>query len=98
MELEIHIFQFIFQTGNERNNNMECFVCGKKLEGSYLCKEHSQKLKDMLKCNIGKVENPNFKHHCSICGEYLNRIIIEYPSVGYFCDKDIIEEWNKNNI
>jgi predicted nucleic acid-binding Zn ribbon protein len=71
---------------------MQCFVCGKALDKGYLCKEHSQKLKRMLDKKVGVVENPDFRHHCSICGEFKERVIIEYPSVGYFCNVDIEEE------
>jgi hypothetical protein len=46
----------------------------------------------MLDKKVGVVETPDFKHHCSICGEFEKRIIIEYPSVGYFCNIDIEEE------
>jgi len=74
---------------------MECFICSKRIEKGYLCKDHANKLYEKLKNREGKIESPTWKNHCSICGEHENRTIIEYPPHGYFCDKDIIEEWNR---
>jgi hypothetical protein len=76
---------------------MQCFVCGKKIEEGYLCNEHIQELKKMLLNERNVIKNPDFKHHCLICGEYKERVIIEYPSVGYFCDQDIETEARRNS-
>jgi len=74
---------------------MECFICSKAIGCGYLCEQHARELKDMLENKIGVIETPDWRHHCLICGEHKNRIIIEYPSAGYFCDEDICEEWRK---
>lgn len=71
---------------------MQCFVCGMKIEEGYLCKKHTQELKKMLLNEQNVINNPDFKQHCLICGEYKERVIIEYPSVGCFCDRDIETE------
>lgn len=71
---------------------MECFVCGKHIEEGCLCKEDSELLYNVLHSQDNIINNPDFRHHCSICGEYENRIIIEYKSV-YYCDIDIEEEY-----
>jgi hypothetical protein len=72
---------------------MECYACGEKINSGYLCKRHAGELKGMLEKEDGKIANPDWKHHCLICGEHKDRIIIEYPSAGYFCDRDINEAW-----
>jgi len=76
---------------------MECFVCSEKLNQGYLCRKHSEELKKMLEKREGIINSPNWKHHCLICGEHKGKVIVEYPQVGYFCDTDICEEWNRNN-
>lgn len=68
---------------------MECFICGKKIQQGYFCDEHLKELKEMLYLEKNIIKNPNERHHCMICGEYQDRVIIEYPNVGYICDKDI---------
>ena len=71
---------------------MECYICRKRLEKGYLCKKHCNELKEMLDRKENIIENPTFAHHCLICGEFEDRIIIEYPSVGPFCNKDLEDE------
>lgn len=73
----------------------ECFVCGKLIEKGNLCKEHLEILVEMLKKGEGILLYPEWKHHCLICGEYKDRIMVEYPSIGYFCDRDIMLEADK---
>ncbi|MCL2677878.1 MAG: hypothetical protein FWE85_02360 [Clostridiales bacterium] len=68
---------------------MQCYICGKELDKGYLCEEHRQELKRMIRKKENLIENPKFKHHCLICGEFKGRIIIDYPSVGPFCDEEI---------
>jgi predicted nucleic acid-binding Zn ribbon protein len=75
---------------------MECYVCGKSLEMGFLCEEHARILLVMLEKGEGEVHDPTWKHHCLICGEYKDRRIVEYPDAGYFCDRDIREEWNRS--
>lgn len=72
---------------------MKCFLCSKQLEVVCLCKTHADELKQMLDMNINLIKKPEWKHHCSLCGEYEHRKMIEYKSYAYFCDKDILEEW-----
>lgn len=47
----------------------------------------------MLDLKINLIERPEWRHHCSLCGEYEHRKMVEYGSYVYFCDKDILEEW-----
>jgi hypothetical protein len=47
----------------------------------------------MLDMKINLIEKPERKQHCSLCGEYERRKMVEYRSYAYFCDKDILEEW-----
>lgn len=75
---------------------MECFICGKALTEGYLCKQHAKELHSMLKDKRGIVCNPDFRHHCAICGEFKNRIIVEYKGVGFFCELDIEEAFNNS--
>jgi hypothetical protein len=72
---------------------MECFICGKVINEGYLCKEHSELLHNMLKSKEGVVNTPDSRHHCSICGKYEDRVIIEFPYAGYFCNIDIEEQY-----
>ena len=74
---------------------MECFVCSKNSGEGYLCEEHAKILKKMLDEKKGIVESPEWMHHCVICSEYQNRVLVEYTQAGYFCDRDINEEWNR---
>lgn len=74
---------------------MECFVCSKPLSVGYLCEEHAKVLKERLELGEGIVEAVDQRYHCLICGEHENRIIIEYPDCGYFCDIDICEEYSR---
>ena len=74
---------------------MQCFICAQKLVEGFLCKKHSAELHKMLELRLGVIDNPKMTHHCLICGEYRDRIIIEYHSVGYFCGRDIEEENNR---
>jgi hypothetical protein len=76
---------------------MECFICSQKLENGYLCEAHAKELKKMLDMKVGLIAKPEWLHHCCICGEYDKRKIIEYRPVGYFCDKDILDECEKYN-
>jgi hypothetical protein len=71
-----------------------CFICNKITEQVYLCELHANELYKMLKNKERVIENPDWKVHCLICGEYENRIIVDYPNAGPFCDKDIIESKN----
>jgi hypothetical protein len=75
----------------------ECFVCSKELEDRYLCEAHAKELKRRLDNKIGLISNPAWPHHCCICGEYENLKIIEFRPNGYFCDKDILDEYKKYN-
>jgi hypothetical protein len=74
---------------------MECFVCGKHIEEGFLCKEDSEMLHEMLHSRENIIINPDFRHHCSICGEYENRIVLEYQAI-YYCDIDIEEEYKRH--
>ncbi len=76
---------------------MECFICKQKIDNGYLCEMHANELKEMLDNKVKTFENPDWKYHCLICGEHQERVIVEYPNAGYFCDKDIIEEWERYN-
>lgn len=71
---------------------MECFICSKKLNEGYLCNEHANKLLAILNDIENLKINHDWKKHCSICGEYHNRIIVEYKGIGYFCEKCIKDE------
>lgn len=70
---------------------MKCYICNKKLEKGYLCKEHALELKEMLGKRINIIEHPDWKYHCQICGEHEGKIMVEYPNYGYYCDTDINE-------
>lgn len=72
---------------------LKCFICSAEIKKGYLCKKHADELYEMLVNKKNIVSNPDWRYHCQLCGEFQNRIIIEYPSQGPFCDKDIIEEW-----
>jgi hypothetical protein len=74
---------------------MNCFICGEKIEAGYLCEKHAKELYELLTAKKNTIQQPDFRYHCQICGEYENRIIVEYPRYGYFCDKDILEEWER---
>ena len=71
---------------------MECFICSKKLTEGHLCKEHATELINLVYDTENSELNNDWKKHCAICGEYENRIIIEYKNVGYFCEECIKEE------
>ncbi|MDR1563718.1 MAG: hypothetical protein LBS74_02040 [Oscillospiraceae bacterium] len=77
--------------GVDDEKKIKCMLCGITTDASYLCRSHSQKLKQMLERNEGVISQPDFRHHCAICGEYENRIMIEYQGFAYFCNLDIEE-------
>lgn len=77
---------------------MKCFLCSNKLSLGYLCEEHAKELKHMLDEKTNLIEKPQWEHHCSLCGEYEGRRMVEYKSYAYFCDKDILEEWRNYHI
>lgn len=74
---------------------MKCFLCSNKLSQGYLCKTHAEELKRMLDMKLNLIEEPEWKHHCCLCGEYEQRKMVEYGSYAYFCDKDILDEWGR---
>lgn len=76
---------------------MKCYVCSKKVKHSYLCKEHADLLYEMLMTNTGKIDSPDWRYHCSICGEHENRVIIDLPNSGFYCDIDIIDAQQRYN-
>lgn len=75
----------------------KCFICDTPLskDGINLCKEHTIAALEVLYTgkykdkNYNIIENPEFKHHCGICGEWENRTIINYPEWLFLCEKDI---------
>ncbi len=76
-----------------------CYICTKELrdESFSLCKDHAKELYDMLNNKQNIVVDPDWRYHCLICGEFEHRRIIDYPSAGPFCDKDIKKEWERNS-
>jgi hypothetical protein len=72
---------------------LKCFICSEHTNEKYLCQEHCKELYQMLINRTNIIEKPEFKHHCMICGEYQDRIIINYPTWFYICNKDVLEEW-----
>lgn len=74
---------------------MECYVCSKELAEGYLCEEHSELLYQMLINGQSVILNPDWKNHCLICGEYDDRVIVDFSLAGPFCNKDIISEWER---
>lgn len=77
---------------------MKCHICSNEIEnGFYLCKEHACDLYKLLLQRKGIIKNPDWKYHCQICGQFEGREIIDYQPIGYFCDIDIKEEWEKYN-
>jgi len=74
---------------------MECFVCSMELNEGYLCEKHAKILVEMLEKSDGIVEMPQWIDHCLICGQYEDRVIVEYPNCGCFCNKDIWAEWDR---
>lgn len=74
---------------------IKCFICDKELEAGFLCDKHAIQLYECLKSDKHTIHQPDFRYHCQLCGEFENRIIVEYPEYGYFCDKDIVTEWER---
>jgi hypothetical protein len=87
-----HIGAVLCNNGEERYI-MVCFICNKESKHVHLCEEHAKELYANLVNGQRRVVEPSFSHHCNICGEYENRIIIEQSDNGYFCDIDIIEAY-----
>jgi len=67
----------------------KCVICEKELykKKIYLCEEHTEKALEIMQNET--IKNPKHEHHCAICGEWQNRIIINYPEWLYLCDKCI---------
>jgi hypothetical protein len=72
-----------------------CLICKKALEEQkeiYLCREHTLAAQEVLVSGkyqdreYGVYTNPEFKHHCNICGEWEGRVIINYPEWNLLCD------------
>jgi hypothetical protein len=76
----------------------ECIICNKILDINevYLCEKHTQGLTQLLQISTSNIiiHKPDFKYHCMICGEWKNRILVNYPSWCYICDKCI--DYSKN--
>ena len=66
---------------------MKCFLCSKALDIGYLCKAHAGELKRMLDVKTNLIEKPEWKHHCSLCGEYVDIKMVDYQSVHIFVIK-----------
>ena len=66
----------------------KCIICNVKLvhSGVFLCERHTNKLEDNYKTEENIITTPTFKEHCMICGEWENRIIINYPEWNYICN------------
>lgn len=75
----------------------KCFICDKPLEAIdvFLCKKHTIIALEVLLTGVYKgekykiYENSQYMQHCGICGEWENRIIINYPKWNYLCDRCI---------
>lgn len=61
----------------------------------FLCKEHTIEALEVLYTGVFQnkkydiYDKPEFKHHCGICGEWENRIIINFPGWLFLCDRCI---------
>jgi len=73
---------------------MKCYICGKEDKGNF-CLSHAKELKNKLDNNESCILKPEFKHHCLLCNEFIDRIILYDKNYGYFCNIDIVEEFNK---
>lgn len=66
-----------------------CYICGEPLtiEGVWLCKEHAHFLKIGFESGWpGLIKNPEFAHHCMICGEWENRQILYPENEAPYCN------------
>lgn len=75
---------------------MKCHICSKKINKAFLCQDCCREGVEHLKNNIDIIENPDWRYHCLICGEYKDRKIVDFPS-GPICDKCIHEELENYN-
>ena len=84
----------------------KCIICNKELfqKDIYLCKKHTACLSVILdngKYNgkqYKRIEKTEFKHHCEICGEYKNRVIVNYPDPFFICSMCIKSAKKKYNL
>jgi hypothetical protein len=74
---------------------MQCFICSKELPEGYLCEAHTKELYDMLQKGTNIILTPDWNNHCLICGEYVDKIIVDHPNCGPICDRDIREEFER---
>lgn len=84
----------------------KCIICKKELHQKdiFLCEEHTTCLSEILdkgECN-GKqhkrIKKTEFKHHCAICGEYKNRVIVNYQEPFFICSICIKNAKKKYNL
>lgn len=66
----------------------KCIICDKELtsKGVFLCESDTLKLYYKLNTKLDIINNPTFKEHCMICGEWENRVIINFPTWNYTCN------------
>ena len=71
----------------------KCYICNQATNG-YICKEHTKLLKKLFEDKVDVISTPEWKHHCVICGEHEERLIIDYEGV-LLCNICIDDEIQK---
>lgn len=66
----------------------KCIICDKELieNGILLCESHTFQLYEIISNNQDTITNPSLREHCMICGEWDNRVIVNFPSWNYICN------------
>ncbi len=80
----------------------KCVICDVRLiyKDVFICESHAKELYKKLKKGENIIKLPSFKEHCMICGEWKNRIIINYPSWNYVCNiclKNALNKYKNGN-
>jgi hypothetical protein len=73
----------------------ECYICAKQLQSGYLCETHAKELYKLLVSGDCCINEPDFCHHCHICGEHEDRKIVLFNDYLFCCDRDIVEEYSR---
>lgn len=76
---------------------MECYICSTETSGTFLCEDCCSKGLDYLRNKVNIIKNPDWRYHCLLCGEYDDRIIVNFSS-GPVCDQCILGELEKYKI
>jgi hypothetical protein len=73
---------------------LECNVCSKETSETFLCKDCCNQGLEYIESNKQIIENADWRYHCMICGEFEDRLIVNFPE-GPICNRCINEAFER---